>query len=63
MEASNHQEDTGKFESEKVMSETGGKLMDQLYQQSAQNASKYLDLSLQLPEILTGLQQADSSQT
>ncbi|MCP5489581.1 MAG: hypothetical protein H7A42_00510 [Chlamydiales bacterium] len=45
------------------MSETGGKLMDQLYQQSAQNASKYLDLSLQLPEILTGLQQADSSQT
>lgn len=63
IKAANHQEDAGKFESEKVMSETGGKLMDQLYQQSAQNASKYLDLSLQLPEILTGLQQADSSQT
>ncbi|WP_420422074.1 hypothetical protein [Simkania sp.] len=63
MVAANHQEEAGKYKSQKVMSESGGKMMDQLYQQSAQNASKYLDLSLQLVEILTGLQQADSSQT
>lgn len=61
--AASHQQDAGKFEAMKVMSQEGGKIMDQLYQQSSQNASKYAEMSVQLPEILTGLQQADSSQT
>jgi len=62
-DAASHQQDAGKFEAMKVMSQEGGKIMDQLYQQSSQNASKYAEMSVQLPEILTGLQQADSSQT
>jgi hypothetical protein len=60
--ASNHQEEAGKFEAAKVMSEETGKLADQMYQLDQQGSSKYFDMSLQLPEILTGLQQADSSQ-
>ncbi|MCB1068435.1 MAG: hypothetical protein KDK56_09660 [Simkania sp.] len=60
--AANHQEEAGKFEAAKVMSEETGKLADQMYQMDQQGSSKYFDMSLQLPEILTGLQQADSSQ-
>ena len=47
-EAASHQLDAGQFESKKIMSQEGGKIMDELYQMSSQNSSKYAEMSVQL---------------
>jgi len=56
-----HTSEAGKFEAMKTMTQSSGQIMQEFYQQATQGASKYFELALQLPQILTGLMEADTS--